>query len=70
MGTQDQPRTTISYGQAWDKCKACVKCMMFEFNTPMLLEACASVAIEHELNTRQMFISFMYNYHKNGHKVA
>jgi hypothetical protein len=46
----------------------CADCLLFICNTPMLVEACASVGIEHGKNTGEMAREVIASYHFGGHR--
>lgn len=46
----------------------CAPCMEYQFMTPGLAEACASVGIEHGRDSGAMLFDVLAAYHRNGHK--
>lgn len=48
----------------------CGKCVDHYFGQPFLVEAAASVGIEHGKSTEQMLHEYFAAYHKRGHKAG
>jgi hypothetical protein len=46
----------------------CGDCQMYRFSQPGLVEACASVGIEHGKSAGQMLRDYLTAYHENGHE--
>lgn len=47
----------------------CHRCLRHYFDTPFLVEACASVAIEYDEKTTQTLLGeYLEGYHNNGHE--
>lgn len=46
----------------------CGKCLQYAYSQPFLLEACASVGIEHGKSSGQMIVDYLDYYHKSRHR--
>lgn len=53
---------------AADDPSECPDCMTYLGQHPMLIEACASVGIEHGRSTQAMLRSYMLAFHRRGHQ--
>ena len=50
------------------KVKDCPECTLHYFDTPALVEACASVALERGTSLLDILLDYLASYHYNGHE--